>query len=196
METREWIRPVVLEGRVVRLEPLEERHVDQLFAATPRDTFRLFTAAPLAWTREEFGAFIGRALADGTRRAFAVVERASGACVGSSSFLDIRPAHRGVEVGYTWYGAAARGTAVNPESKLLLLGHAFEVLGCERVQLKTDGRNTHSQRAIAKMGARFEGVLRRHIVMPDGFVRDTVMFSVVKAEWPEVKRGLEARLGR
>jgi RimJ/RimL family protein N-acetyltransferase len=108
--------------------------------------------------------------------------------------MDIRPKHMGLEIGTTWIGRAHQGTKVNPESKLLLLAHAFERLGCERVQLKTDGRNLQSQHAIEKLGAVKEGVLRKHMIMPDGFVRDTVMYSIVAAEWPDVKRGLEARL--
>jgi RimJ/RimL family protein N-acetyltransferase len=94
----------------------------------------------------------------------------------------------------TWIGKPHRGTKVNPEIKLLMIGHAFEVMGCERVQLKTDGRNIHSQRAIEKLGAKKEGILRRHGQMPDCFMRDTVMYSILPEEWPEVKAGLLARL--
>ncbi len=109
--------------------------------------------------------------------------------------MDVRPAHRGLEIGYTWIARAYQGTRVNPECKYLLLRHAFEKLGAIRVQLKTDGRNLQSQHAIEKLGAVKEGVLRKHLILPDGYVRDTVMYSITDSEWPHVKSRLEARLG-
>jgi RimJ/RimL family protein N-acetyltransferase len=115
--------------------------------------------------------------------------------IGLSCYLDIRPFDRGLEIGSTWIARAHQGTAVNPESKYLLLRHAFETLGAIRVQLKTDLRNLRSQTAIAKLGALREGVLRNHMVMADGYYRNSVMFSVIDAEWPAVKAGLVARLG-
>ncbi|HRJ48186.1 MAG TPA: GNAT family protein, partial [Opitutaceae bacterium] len=127
---------------------------------------------------------------------FAVIRRADGRAVGSTSYLDIAPEHRRIEIGWTWLGAEARRTAINTECKYLLLRHAFETLGCGRVQLKTDARNLRSQAAIERIGAKREGVLRRHLVMPDGFVRDTVMFSILAEEWPAVKARLEANLAR
>lgn len=178
----------------MRLEPLTEAHLEPLHAATPFETFVYFTNRPRDGTRGAFLEHFRAIAADTTRAQFAVIDRATGGVVGSSAYLDIRPAHRGVEIGYTWYAPSVRGTRVNPESKWLLLRHAFETLGCVRVQLKTDGRNVHSQRAIAKLGAVLEGTLRRHIVMPDGFVRDTVMFSILPEEWPAVEQGLLARL--
>jgi RimJ/RimL family protein N-acetyltransferase len=128
--------------------------------------------------------------------AFAVSFRNTGRYIGVTTYLDIRPAHRGLEIGSTWIGRSYHGTDVNPEMKYLLLRHAFETLGAMRVQLKTDERNVQSQRAIAKLGAMREGVLRKHYVMPDGFVRNSVMFSVTDEEWPRVRSGLEERLGR
>jgi RimJ/RimL family protein N-acetyltransferase len=122
---------------------------------------------------------------------FAIVLRASGRAVGSTRYIDIRRAHRGLEIGWTWIGREWQRTAVNSECKRLLLEHAFEVLGALRVQLKTDARNTRSQRAIERLGAKREGVLRAHMVLADGFVRDSVMYSVIAAEWPSVKQGLE-----
>jgi RimJ/RimL family protein N-acetyltransferase len=115
--------------------------------------------------------------------------------VGTTSYFDIRPEHRGLEIGYTWLGKAYQGTHINPENKYLLLRHAFETLGAIRVQLKTDRRNLQSQAAIAKLGAKLEGTLRKHSIMEDGYIRDAVMFSVIDLEWPEVKAGLERRLG-
>jgi RimJ/RimL family protein N-acetyltransferase len=129
------------------------------------------------------------------RLPFAIVLRETGQPVGSTSYFDIRPAHRGLEIGYTWYAQAYQGTHINPENKYLLLRHAFETLGAVRVQLKTDKRNLRSQHAIAKLGAKLEGTLRKHTILENGYIRDTVMFSITDDEWPEVKAGLEARLG-
>jgi RimJ/RimL family protein N-acetyltransferase len=109
--------------------------------------------------------------------------------------MDIRPEHRGLEIGWTWIGKAYQGTQVNPENKYLLLRHAFETLGAIRVQLKTDARNIQSQRAMAKLGAKLEGTLRNQIILPDGYYRHSVMFSVIADEWPEVKAAIERRLG-
>ena len=122
--------------------------------------------------------------------------RTDGSVLGMSCYLDIRSDHRALEIGMTWYIEAVRGTRVNPECKLLLLGHAFEDLGAVRVTLKTDLRNEHSQAAIAKLGAVKEGVLRKHGIQPNGYVRDTVFYSVLDEEWPKVREGLLARLGR
>jgi RimJ/RimL family protein N-acetyltransferase len=111
--------------------------------------------------------------------------------VGSTRYLDIRAKHRGLEIGGTWYDVAYQRTGVNTECKFLLLRHAFEVLQCARVQLKTDLRNERSQRAIERIGAMREGVLRNHVIMPDGYLRSTVMYSITHEEWPEVKSRLE-----
>ena len=113
-----------------------------------------------------------------------------------TTYLDIRAPHDGLEIGWTWYAEEHRGTRVNPECKLLMLTHAFEMLKCVRVQLKCDERNMQSQRAIEKLGAKREGVLRRHGILPDGFVRNTVMYSIIDSEWPTVRSGLKARLSR
>lgn len=184
----------VMRGRSVTVRPLSITDTPALFAVTPRETFDYFIQAPKAWTPDAFREFIGAAIADPSRRPF-VVELPGGELAGSSSYLDLRPAHRGLEIGFTWYAPGHRGTHVNPETKLLLLEHAFGPLGCERVQLKCDARNVHSQRAIAKLGAVREGVLRKHMVMPDGYMRDTVMFSITRGEWPGVRANLHARLG-
>lgn len=125
---------------------------------------------------------------------FAVVPAHASYAVGITCYMDIRAAHSGLEIGLTWYGERFRGTAINPACKRLLLAHAFDDLGFERVQLKTDARNAHSQAAIRKLGATYEGTLRRHMRMPDGFMRDTVMFSILRSEWPQVRAQLDARL--
>jgi N-acetyltransferase len=184
----------VLEGRFVRLEPLCVRHAEDLAEAVDLDLFAYFAAPrPAEASPDAVRAYIATTTAL-PLVAFATVSCATGKAVGVTTYLDIRPVHRGLEVGMTWLGKAYQGTVVNPECKLLLLGHAFETLGAIRVQLKTDARNLQSQAAISKLGAVREGVLRSHYVMPDGYLRDTVMYAVTSDEWPAVKRNLEARI--
>lgn len=189
--------PVTLTGRHMRLEPLALAHTDELFmVGAEEEIWRYLPAsAPgdVAGMRAVIAAALGEA-ARGVRLPFAIIDLSSGRAVGSTSYLDISPANRRIEIGWTWLGAPARRTSVNTECKYLLLQHAFETLGCGRVQLKTDGRNQRSQTAITRLGAKHEGVLRQHMVMPDGFVRDTVMYSIIAAEWPAVKARLEALL--
>ena len=141
-------------------------------------------------------ALVGAMQARGEAVAFAIIEVASGEAVGGTVLFDYSEAHKRVEIGYTWHARRVWRTAVNTEAKRLLLQHAFETLAMNRVQLKTDARNERSQAAIARLGAVREGVWRAHMVMPDGWVRDTVMFSIIATEWPAVKAGLEAKLAR
>jgi RimJ/RimL family protein N-acetyltransferase len=187
-------RVPTLEGRAVTLRPLTMGDAPVLLAVTPRETFRHFLAWPTSWDLPAFRVWMERYLFKPDQMPFAVVLQDDGAIVGSTSFMDVQPQHRHVEIGCTWYTPAVRGTVVNPESKLLLLRHAFDAMGCVRVTLKCDGRNEVSQRAIAKLGAVREGTLRHHRIQPDGFIRDTVYFSIVAAEWPAVREKLEARL--
>ncbi len=191
------LKAVMLTGKFVRLEPLADGHLAALARhGGDAELWKYMKHARpdpqeslLAW----FAAV--RAMeARGEGLAWAVVDAASGEAVGGTTFLDVASADRRVEIGNTWLGRAVWRTAVNTEAKLLLLRYAFEELGCNRVQLKTDARNERSQAAIARLGAVREGVLRAHMVMPDGWVRDTVMFSVIAAEWPAVRARLEARL--
>ena len=128
--------------------------------------------------------------------AWATVDAASGRAIGASRFGDIAPEHGRVEIGWTWIAPSHQRTAVNTEAKLLQLGYAFDQLGATRVALKTDGRNLRSQAAIERLGAQREGTLRRHVRLPDGFIRDTVYFSILAEEWPAVKARLEERLAR
>ncbi|MDX2146864.1 MAG: GNAT family protein [Planctomycetota bacterium] len=194
-------RPVVLEGRSLRLVPLTPEHAAGLAACLDQETFRYYTTPyrPISVDEAGFVEYAHRRAGDGSVALVMIRKAASPGerdiVCGCSSFLDIRAAHYGVEIGSTFIGVSSRGTFVNPESKYLMLRHAFEVVGCRRVQLKCDARNERSRRAIAKLGATFEGVLRRHMSMPDGHLRDTVMFSVIAEEWPELKRRLETRLG-
>lgn len=190
--------PTTLEGRHVRLEPLTTDHLGALFTAGGRDeeVWR-WQGGPAPRTEDELGAKLGgllKAAERGEYVPFAVVHRASGQAIGWTVYMDIDAANERLEIGWTWYGRAYWRTAVNTESKLLLLTHAFEELGMGRVQLKTDHLNHRSQAAIARLGARREGVLRRHVRRPDGTWRDTVYFSVLAPEWPETKALLSARL--
>jgi RimJ/RimL family protein N-acetyltransferase len=170
-----------------------------LLGVTPPDTFRWFLSQPEPWSVEGMRAWMERTLVGPRQRAYVIRDASSGAVLGCSSFLDIDAPNRAVEIGATWFAASARGTWVNPECKRAMLACAFgdffgPGLGCERVTLKCDARNLHSQRAIAKLGAAREGVLRRHRVCADGFVRDSVYYSVLAGEWARVRSGLEARV--
>jgi RimJ/RimL family protein N-acetyltransferase len=188
-------QPVILQGKTIRVEPAEARHVPALLRHGELNAFRLFgTRRPAAWSQEALADYVASTNELPNVLSCAMVLQDNDDAVGMSSFMDIRPADLGLEIGMTWIAPAFRGTTVNPECKLLMLRHAFETLGCERVQLKTDLRNVQSQRAIEKLGAKKEGILRRHIQMPDGHMRDTVMYSVVREEWPEVEKGLLSRL--
>lgn len=193
-------RPVLLEGRHVRLEPLSPGHAEGLFAAG-RDpsVFKYLLIPPFAsvavveeWIEEAL-----RAQVAGTEVAYATVRRSDGRVVGTTRFIDIRRAHRGLEIGWTWIAPEAQRTPINTEAKLLMLRQAFEAWGALRVQLKTDANNAQSRAAILRLGAVFEGVLRKQLLRPhDGYERDTAMFSIIAAEWPAVKAGLEAKLAR
>jgi RimJ/RimL family protein N-acetyltransferase len=188
------VEPTTLEGRVIRLEPLKLEHAAALQRAADPALFA-YAYGPTDWSAAGFRAYVQKALQRPDSCHFVQVLRESGQVVGLTAYLDIHPEHRGLEIGFTWIAREQQGTMVNPESKYLLLRHAFEVLGAVRVQLKTDGRNLHSQRAIEKLGARQEGYLRKHMILPDGYIRDSVMYSIIDDEWPEVKARLEQRLG-
>jgi RimJ/RimL family protein N-acetyltransferase len=192
-------KPVLLTGRHVRLEPLERRHLpDLLAAAGDPATFQYFVTPPLGEEAEmtKWLEQILRGQAAGTDVGWATVRVSDGRVVGATTYLDIRRVNRGLEIGNTWLTPAVWRTAINTEAKYLQLRHAFEELGAWRVQLKTDERNARSRAAIARLGASFEGILRKYQVRHDGFIRNTAMFSIVEAEWPAVKAGLEARLAR
>jgi N-acetyltransferase len=187
--------PLTLEGRHVRLEPLAALHAPDLLVAAQDDALWSWMPIPRPRTLLETERWIAEALAAqerGEQLPFAIQERASGRAVGSTRYLDLRLAHRGLEIGWTWITPARQRTAVNSECKLLLLAHAFETLGCLRVQLKTDLRNLRSQAAIERLGATKEGVLRKHYVLWDGYVRDSVLYSITDEQWPAVKARLSA----
>ena len=190
------VKPVVLTDSAVRLEPLAQEHAQGLYnrgrsaadwAYMPRACF-----VDLADTRQ----WIEEALEAENQLAFAVVETGKGKPVGSTRYLNIRPAHRSLEIGWTWLGSDWQRTVVNTQAKRLLLTHAFEQLGCLRVEFKTDLRNTRSQNALERIGATREGVLRRHMIVQDDHARDSVYYSVIREEWPAVKEHLAALLSR
>jgi len=190
-----------LTGETVELTPMTEADAgDLLIAAGEPATFRWFTTPPTPWTEAGMAAYCRRLIDEPTIRPYTARLRATGEAVGSTTYCDIRPVHRGVEIGWTWYAPAQRGTRVNPECKLLMLGHAFAggLFGepAFRVCLKTDARNERSRAAILKLGAVFEGIMRSHVIMPDGHRRDSPLYSITEAEWPAIERGLRARLAK
>ncbi|WP_343758270.1 GNAT family protein [Deinococcus depolymerans] len=195
----EWLRAPVLSGRTVTLEALREEHAADLSAGATPDTLRfLARGGPADATPQAWAAYVAHLNALPRRVNFAVRlngPAGPGAAVGRISFSEVNAADGWAEIG-TMLLPGAQGTAVNPESKLLLMTRAFEVLGAGRVQFKVDARNERSLRAMARLGAVQEGVLRAYQRRPDGFTRDSVMFSVLAAEWPAVKAGLLARLHR
>lgn len=187
--------PTVLAGARVRLEPLEERHRIDLEVAVAADPGAFTLSGPVPSLGVE--AWIARALVErvsGERLPFAVVLAEDGRAVGSSSYLDIAPADGRLEIGATWYGRRWWRSFVNPEAKLLLLGHAFDDLGATRVAFRTDAANQRSRSAIERLGAVFEGVHRHREHRPDGTLRDTAFYSILADEWPAVREGLRERL--
>jgi len=189
-------QPVTLEGRTVRLQPLAHTHHAAL-CAIGLDP-ELWELIPYrVTTPDEMAAYIQTALDGqkaGTALPFATVHVASGQVVGSTRFMNIDVPNRRVEIGATWITAPWRRTAVNTEAKYLMLRHAFETLGCIRVELKTDALNQRSRNAIVRIGAKEEGTLRQHVVTWSGRLRDSVYFSILDSEWPAVKRDLEQKL--
>ncbi|MET0332425.1 MAG: GNAT family protein [Dyella sp.] len=191
-----FLQPVALEGHHVRLEPLTLAHGPALAAvAADGELWRLwYTGVPNA---EGIDAYIEQALAgmaDDTALAFAVRDRASGALLGCTRFCHAEAAQRRLEIGYTWYAARAQRSAVNTECKYLLLWHAFDTLGCIAVELRTHWMNQRSRAAIERLGAKQDGVLRNHRIMPDGSLRDTVVYSIIASEWPAVRQHLTFKL--
>ena len=188
--------PVILEGAHARLEPLSESHAADL-SAVGLDP-ELWKWIPFqVLTPDQMLGYIRAARADqakGTALPFATIDRASGKAIGSTRFMNIDVPNKRVEIGSTWLAPAFQRTAINTEAKFLMMRHAFETLGSNRVELKTDSLNMKSRNAILRIGAKQEGVLRSHMVTWSGRLRDTVYFSVLAPEWPDVKAALEAKL--
>jgi RimJ/RimL family protein N-acetyltransferase len=194
-----WETPVTLEGRHVRLEPLTEAHVPALAIAGNDARIWQFMVYGQILSEEDMRNWVCNLLrlqTAGTDLPFAVIHLASGRVAGATRYMEIRPAHRGLEIGGTWYGLEFQHTAVNTECKYLLLRYAFETLGTIRVQFKADMRNERSRHAIERIGAKQEGILRNHYILPDGVRRDSVFYSVIECEWPGVKQRLEEKLHR
>jgi len=192
------VTPLTLEGAVVRLEPIRREHAEFFWEAAKDALDDIFRWIPYAMkTPEDFRRLIDKAFAEqdrGESVVFATVERASGRVIGSTRFMNIDRVNRRVEIGSTWIAPAWQRTAVNTEAKFVMLRHAFEEWKCIRVELKTDALNQKSRNAILRLGAREEGTLRKHLITWTGRVRDTVYFSILDTEWPEVKARLEAKL--
>lgn len=190
------VTATTLEGARIRLEPLAEVHHAALCLVGLDDELWRWTPKPVH-TAADMADYIAFALAEkkaGRALPFVIIDKATGQAIGSTRFGAIEPAHRRVEIGWTWLGRSWQRTAVNTEAKYLLLRHAFETLGCIRVELKTDALNERSRTAIRRVGAREEGTLRSHMITASGRVRDTVYYSILDREWPEVKVALESRL--
>lgn len=189
-------QPITLEGEYVRLEPLSQDHAQGLYTRGREAAEWQFMPRRCFVDQADTRHWIDEALAAPDQLPFAIVERGKNKVAGSTRYLNIRPEHLSVEIGWTWLGQEWQRTAVNTETKLLLLRHAFQRLGCQRVEFKTDARNLRSQRALERIGASREGVLRKHLIVQDDYPRDSVYFSVIDDDWPEVEKRLEVLLER
>ena len=191
------VEPCILTGKIVRLEPLQAKHADDLFViGQERETWLYMPSNPCA-SRETLQQWIIDALLlqqSGGCLPFAIIDLATGRAIGSTRYLDIAPKDYRLEIGWTWLDPAVRRSGVNTECKYLLLKHAFDELKAIRMQLKTDSRNLRSQAAIERIGGIKEGILRNHMIMPDGYRRATVYYSILDSEWPAVKAQLEAKM--
>ena len=195
-----FVPPVTLEGRHVRLEPMSRERADAIAAA-----LALAAADGNMWEStvtsiprpDATRAYVDQALAEldaGVSLPFSTIERVSGRTVGSTRYMNIEAPHRRLEIGTTWIGKSFQRTAINTEAKSLMLKHAFETLSCIAVDLRTHEKNLQSRAAIERLGAKLDGILRNHRILPDGSLRNTAAYSIIAAEWPEVKARLEARL--
>jgi N-acetyltransferase len=196
MAAEMMVVPVTLEGRHVRLEPLAEAHLAGLAEVGLEEELWRWIPTPVRM-REEMAAYINTALGEqerGTSMPFAILEKATGQAIGSTRYGNIDRTHHRVEIGWTWVAREWQRTAMNTEAKYLLLKHAFESLGCLRVELKTDSLNEKSRAAILRIGAKEEGIFRNHMITESGRIRHTVYFSIIDSEWPTVKARLETKL--
>lgn len=194
------IEPVTLQGGSVRLEPIRREHCQPLWESAKNSADEIFRWIPYPMrSLAEFETWTEKAFAEqdrGESLVFTTIDQASGSPAGSTRFMNIDRSNRRVEIGSTWLAPRFQRTAVNTEAKYLMLRHAFETWNCLRVELKTDALNQKSRSAIARIGAKEEGTLRQHLITWTGRVRDTVYFSILEAEWPQVKRMLEEKLKR
>jgi N-acetyltransferase len=188
---------VRLEGRLVAVEPLGPEHEDDLWEAAQGPEVWRWLPWHAAADRESFHRWLEDALERrdaGLDVPFAVVDRRTAKAIGSTRYLTLRPEHRGLEIGWTWNASSAWGTGANVEAKLLLLRHAFETLGCMRVEFKTDALNDRARAALEALPARFEGIFRKHMLVRDGQLRDSAYYAITDDEWPAVRANLERRL--
>lgn len=195
----DWVSPITLTGKHVRLEPMTEAHIAGLAEIGIGQNFWDFMLYGEIKTESDMRNWVLDILsraANGTDLPFVAIHLASGHVAGATRYLNIMPKDRGLEIGGTWYGLDFQRTPANTECKFLLLTHAFETLKCIRVQLKTDARNERSQKAIERIGATKEGILRNHMILPDGRFRDSVFYSILDSEWAEVKRNLEVLMAK
>lgn len=190
----QWAVPAVLNGRFVRLEPMSEAHIPALAEIGVGRDFWHFMLYGDMQTEADMAAWVRDILSRKGDLPFVAVHLATGRVAGATRYLNVMPRDRGLEIGGTWYGLEFQRTAVNTECKYLLLKHAFETLGAIRVQLKTDSRNLRSQKAIERIGGVKEGILRNHMILPDGTIRHSVYYSILDSEWPSVKARLEGML--
>lgn len=191
------LKPVTLIGQLVRLEPLSESHLDDLCQVGLDPEIWQYMLYGRMNTKQDLHRWITDILqrqAKGKDLPFTVFHIPENRAIGCTRYMNVEATHRSLEIGGTWYGRAFQASGVNAETKYLLLKYAFEFLGCIRVQLKTDARNLQSQRAIERLGAIKEGVLRKHMILPDGTVRDSVYYSIIDDEWRNIKLDLEKRL--
>jgi len=191
------VKPVVLTGTRARLEPMTEAHALGLAEVGVGQDFWKFLVYGDMNTKADMQNWVKDILsraAKGTDLPFVAIHLESGRVAGATRYLNIMPNDRGLEIGGTWYGPEFQRTALNTECKYLLMSHAFETLGAIRVQLKTDSRNERSQKAIERIGAKREGMLRNHMILPDGYFRHSVFYSILDTEWLEVKKNLEAMM--
>jgi RimJ/RimL family protein N-acetyltransferase len=193
-----WIEPVTLQGRHVRIEPMAEDHLDELLAASADgELWNLwYTSVPDATSMKAWIAAALKQREDAGAMPFVIRRADDQRVVGATRYFNVAAEHRRLEIGHTFYSRSVQRTAVNTESKLLLLTHAFEKLRCLGVELRTHFMNQSSRRAIERLGARLDGVLRSHQVMPDGSLRDTCVYSIIDHEWPAVRNNLAFRLER
>jgi N-acetyltransferase len=191
------IEPVTLTGKLVRLELLQMKHAVELYQVAQDPSIWTYMPMTPIGSLAEMEQVIAKACQEqeaGVSLPFAIIDLARNRAVGSTRYLDIQPANRGLEIGWTWLSPSVQRTGINTECKYLLLRHAFETWGMIRVQLKTHHLNFKSQRAIERLGAVKEGTLRNHIIMPDGSYRHSVYYSIIEGEWPLVKAGLEEKM--
>jgi RimJ/RimL family protein N-acetyltransferase len=193
----DWFARVAIEGSRVALEPLEDRHHDDLAVAGADAAIWRWLPTPhhLPGSMKDFIAAAERTAAEGTAVVFATVDLGSGKAVGSTRYHHIVREHRRLEIGVTWIGSAYQRSHINTEAKYLQLWYAFEVMGCRRVELKADVENVKSRAAIARLGATEEGIFRKHMLYADGRNRDNVYFSIVDDDWPAVRGKLLEKLG-